>query len=119
VKMVKMSLGVALVVALALGANGCCPGCYVLKKAYQAITGTGGDSASCHASSGTPATKAQTTCPVLGGKVDRQLYVDHEGKRIYVCCAGCLDAVRKDPAKYVRQLEASGVTLERVPAATP
>ena len=57
--------------------------------------------------------KRQTQCPVMGGKVNKNLYVDHNGKRIYVCCAGCITAVKKDPAKYIKKLEAEGVTLEK------
>ena len=54
----------------------------------------------------------QTTCPVMGGAINKDLYVDYDGKRIYACCAGCIGAIKKDPAKYVRQLEAKGITLD-------
>ena len=30
--------------------------------------------------------KPQTTCPVLGGNVDKNVYADYQGKRIYFCC---------------------------------
>ena len=60
-------------------------------------------------------TKPQTTCPVMGGKIDKSLYVDHEGKRIYVCCAGCVGVIRKTPGKYISRLEAQGITLDRTP----
>jgi len=61
--------------------------------------------------------KAQTTCPVMpGNPIDKALFVDANGKRIYVCCKGCLGAVRKDPKKYIQQLEADGVVLEAAPA---
>ena len=55
----------------------------------------------------------QTTCPVGEGKIDKNLYVDADGKRIYVCCAGCIEKVKADPQKYIKQLEDQGVTLER------
>ncbi len=61
--------------------------------------------------------KAQTLCPVMNAPINRNLYVDHDGKRIYVCCRGCLGAVKADPAKYIKQLEDRGVTLEKVPSA--
>ena len=60
--------------------------------------------------------KPQTICPVMGGKIDKSLYVDHEGKRIYVCCEGCLAEVKKDPAKYIQKLEAEGIMLDKTPA---
>ena len=57
----------------------------------------------------------QTTCPVVGGKVNKEVYADYQGKRVYFCCAGCIDEFKKDPAKYVKKLEDSGVTLEKTP----
>ena len=62
--------------------------------------------------------KPQTTCPVMkGSPVNKSLYVDAEGYRIYVCCCGCLREVRANPAKYVAELQAEGVELERAPEA--
>ncbi len=58
--------------------------------------------------------KAQATCPVMGGAINKKLYVDHAGKRVYVCCQGCIAPIEKDPAKYIKALEADGVTLETV-----
>jgi hypothetical protein len=64
-----------------------------------------------------PEVKAQTMCPVLeGNKVDKSLYVDFDGKRIYVCCKACVADVTKEPAKYVKKLEDAGITLDKVPA---
>ena len=57
----------------------------------------------------------QTLCPVMGGKIDKKLYVDHDGKRIYACCAGCLPAIKKDPAGTIKKLEAQGIELEATP----
>jgi len=57
----------------------------------------------------------QTVCPVMGGKITKTLFVDYNGKRIYACCAGCLPKIQKDPAKFVKQLEADGITLAKTP----
>lgn len=66
-----------------------------------------------------PVGHPQTTCPVMGSKVDtNSLYVDVDGKRIYVCCQACVAAVKKDSAKYIAKLEAEGVTLATVPKAS-
>lgn len=59
--------------------------------------------------------KSQTTCPVMGGTIDKSLFVDHDGKRIYLCCQGCEEAVKKDPEKYIKQLEDEGITLDKTP----
>jgi YHS domain-containing protein len=60
--------------------------------------------------------KPQTTCPVLGGNVDKQVYADYKGQRIYFCCKGCDAEFRKDPEKYLKKLEEQGVTPEKAPA---
>lgn len=62
--------------------------------------------------------KPQTTCPVMkGSPVSKSLYVDAEGYRIYVCCNGCAYEVEANPAKYVAELQAAGVELEKAPEA--
>ena len=58
----------------------------------------------------------QTTCPVMGGEVNKDLYVDVQGKRIYVCCPYCIGEIKKDPAKYIAEVEAKGQELENAPA---
>ena len=59
----------------------------------------------------------QTTCPVMGGKINKKLFVDYQGKRIYVCCPGCTAALAKDPAKYIKKLEAMGQSVEVIDSA--
>ena len=60
--------------------------------------------------------KVQTTCPVMGGKINKDIYVDHDGKRVYFCCKACPAMFNKDPEKYIKKLEDEGVTLEKAPA---
>jgi hypothetical protein len=57
--------------------------------------------------------KKQTTCPVMGGKINKAQYADVKGKRIYVCCPGCIGTIKADPDKYIKQLEAEGITLDK------
>lgn len=54
----------------------------------------------------------QKTCPVMGGEINKDLYVDYKGKRIYVCCEGCLAKLKKDPEMYSKKLEESGQGAE-------
>jgi YHS domain-containing protein len=63
--------------------------------------------------------KKQTVCPVMGGQVNTNIYVDANGKRVYFCCNDCPAAFKKDPAKYIAKLEKDGVTLDKAPAAAP
>jgi YHS domain-containing protein len=63
--------------------------------------------------------KPQALCPVLGGNVDKNVYADYQGKRIYFCCQGCDAEFKKDPEKYMKNLKDEGVTLEPAPAGAP
>jgi YHS domain-containing protein len=56
----------------------------------------------------------QTTCPVMGGTINKKYHVDYKGKRIYVCCPGCIPELKKDPEKYIKKLEAMGQSVETV-----
>ena len=62
------------------------------------------------------AIKVQTTCPVMGGKINKASYIDYDGKRIYMCCKGCEKALKKDPKKYIKKLEDAGITVDKTPA---
>ena len=57
----------------------------------------------------------QTLCPVLGGNIDKKVFIDYQGKRIYFCCSGCPAEFSKDPEKYLKKIEAQGITLEKCP----
>ena len=60
---------------------------------------------------GTP----QTVCPITGGKIDKEQYVDVKGYRIYVCCKGCIDVIKADPKKVIKKMKADGIELEKTP----
>lgn len=57
----------------------------------------------------------QTVCPVMGGEIDKDVYIDYEGKRVYFCCPMCIDKFKADPAMYIKKLEDEGVVLEKAP----
>jgi YHS domain-containing protein len=62
-----------------------------------------------------PAGTAQTVCPVMGGKINKAIFADYQGKRVYFCCGGCPAEFKKDPAKYVKAMEDKGIVLEKTP----
>jgi len=71
---------------------------------------------------GKPALKPQTTCPVMGGGINRKLFADAGGYRIYVCCPGCITKVKGNPQKYINMLALRGEQpqkLTKAPAAVP
>jgi Cu(I)/Ag(I) efflux system membrane fusion protein len=47
---------------------------------------------------------AQTTCPVMGGAVNRDIFTIYEGKKVYFCCPGCKPEFEKNPEKYLAKL---------------
>ena len=55
----------------------------------------------------------QKICPLMGEKINPEIYVDHNGKRIYFCCKGCINKFKADPVKYMKKLE--GLKLQDVP----
>jgi hypothetical protein len=58
----------------------------------------------------------QTTCPIMKkNKINPKLHVDADGYRIYVCCGACIKAVKADPEKYIQQMQADGIQLEKAP----
>ena len=52
--------------------------------------------------------KTQVACPVRGGKINKDLYTDYKGQRIYFCCPGCPDIFKKDPDKYLKRCGSKG-----------
>ena len=57
--------------------------------------------------------KPQTLCPVMGGEINKEVFADHEGKRVYFCCPGCIEKFKADPAGYIQKMEAQGITLAK------
>lgn len=47
------------------------------------------------------------TCPVMGGKVENDTLhkVTYKGKKIGLCCAGCVEEFKKNPEKYAAKLK--------------
>ena len=48
--------------------------------------------------------KEQTQCPVMGGAVNKELFVEYKGQKVYFCCPGCEESFNKEPEKYVNKL---------------
>jgi YHS domain-containing protein len=47
----------------------------------------------------------QTTCPVMdGNKINKTVFVEYKGKKVYFCCAQCKAAFEKEPEKYLAKL---------------
>lgn len=50
-------------------------------------------------------------CPVSGEKIDEKMKTtyEYEGKIYNFCCPMCIDDFKKDPERYIKELEKEGV----------
>jgi YHS domain-containing protein/outer membrane murein-binding lipoprotein Lpp len=47
----------------------------------------------------------QTTCPVMdGNKINKDVFVEYKGIKVYFCCNGCKAKFEADPEKYTANL---------------
>jgi|WetSurMetagenome_2_1015567.scaffolds.fasta_scaffold25924_4 YHS domain-containing protein len=57
----------------------------------------------------------QKECPLSGEDVDKKVYADYKGRRVYFCCTKCKAKFEKDPEKYLAKLPGD----QPAPAAAP
>ena len=46
----------------------------------------------------------QTLCPIMDAPINKDLFVEYEGKKVYFCCAGCEKLFKENPEKYLAKL---------------
>ena len=47
----------------------------------------------------------QTTCPIMeGNPINKAIFTEYKGKKVYFCCAGCDAKFKADPEKYIAKL---------------
>jgi YHS domain-containing protein len=63
--------------------------------------------------------KPQTKCPVMGGDINKTIFTDYQGQRIYFCCSACIAEFQRDPARYQKKMADQGEAVEPVPAPAP
>ena len=49
-------------------------------------------------------TPEQTTCPVMGGAINKNQFTVYQGKTVYFCCPMCKPEFEKNPEKYIGKL---------------
>ena len=62
-----------------------------------------------------PETTPQTKCPIKGGDINKDVFVDYQGKRVYFCCAGCDKKFMANADTLIKAAEAKGITFEAAP----
>jgi YHS domain-containing protein len=57
----------------------------------------------------------QLTCPVcVSKKLKKNLYVDYDGQRIYLCSGACKGRVGRNPQAFIEKLEKRGEKAEKL-----
>ena len=46
----------------------------------------------------------QTTCPVMEGPINKNIFAEYKGKKVYFCCPACKEKFEKEPEKYLSKL---------------
>ena len=47
----------------------------------------------------------QKTCPVMDGNpINKSLFVEYKGKKVYFCCAACKEKFLANPEQYIAKL---------------
>jgi len=46
----------------------------------------------------------QTICPVMEGAINKNIFTEYKGKKVYFCCPGCKEKFEKEPEKYLAKL---------------
>lgn len=57
----------------------------------------------------------QTCCPVLGKPIDKAIYVDMNGYRMYACSSNCLRRIKTDARIMYLRMKDDGIDVERSP----
>jgi YHS domain-containing protein len=61
--------------------------------------------------------KAQSVCAVCGNPINKEIFSDVDGKRVYFCCAACKAKFDADSKTYLEKMQKDGITPEAIPAA--
>jgi len=57
----------------------------------------------------------QKMCPVMGNPINKEVYSDYNGKRIFFCCKACVNVFRENPGQYISKSEKNGVVFDDAP----
>lgn len=46
----------------------------------------------------------QKTCPIMGGPINKDVFTEYKGKKVYFCCPGCEGKFADNPEEYIAKL---------------
>ena len=100
----KTCLVIAILFAGLLMLNGCKKSKPPPSPTTPAPTTQGQAAATAEAAKAAASTAEQTTCPVTGEKIDKNIFTVYKDKKVYFCMESCKTAFEKDPEKYIAKL---------------
>lgn len=60
-------------------------------------------------------TGTQTHCPVMGNPIDKKVFTEYRGKKVYFCCPACIEQFLAEPEKYLDKLPQFKASLNGSP----
>ncbi len=49
-------------------------------------------------------TMEQEKCPIMGQPINKELFTEYKGKKVYFCCEGCKEKFEANPEQYLAKL---------------
>jgi YHS domain-containing protein len=46
----------------------------------------------------------QTICPVMGGPINKSIFIEYKNKKVYFCCEPCKEKFEANPEQYIAKL---------------
>ncbi|KAA3604473.1 MAG: YHS domain-containing protein [Planctomycetota bacterium] len=62
--------------------------------------------------------QAQSKCPVSGSKVDKNVFVEYQGQKVYFCCSGCEGKFKAEADKVFTKWQHAKVVTEAAASQT-
>lgn len=59
--------------------------------------------------------RVQVSCPLTGKPIDKTMFTEKGGEKVYFCCAGCKGKYEKNPSKFAGKVAASYTYQTRCP----
>lgn len=53
--------------------------------------------------------EVQMKCPVMGGAINKEIYTEYNGEKVYFCCEMCIGTFNKNPQGYVKGEQSGSV----------
>jgi len=46
----------------------------------------------------------QATCPIMGNPINKDIFTEYKGKKVYFCCPECKEKFEANPEEYIAKL---------------